>query len=473
MEQSRYPSFTVILVDDETEFLNSATIALRRDGITNVEAIADSRQVMDRVARGGCGVLVLDLTMPYVSGKEILEQVAKEFPEIFVFIVTAVNDLQSAVDCMKLGARDYIVKPLQQDQLLGAIRRAIESKLLEAETASLKNSLLENSLKHPEAFSSIHTNSAAMNNLFKYVEVIAPSDLPVLITGETGTGKELMAEAIHALSGRKGKYVCVNIAGIDDIVLSDTLFGHVRGAFTGAERSRKGLIEEAAQGTVFLDEIGDLRPESQTKLLRLLQEGTFHPVGSDSATLSSARVIAATNRDLKTLLRTGEFRADLYYRLQAHEVRLPALRERLEDLRILAPIFIEEGCRKLGIPVPHIKPELFSLLATYAWPGNIRELRGLMVDTVSRNDTDTLSFKYLKEKLRELRNEPVDETELDKPGSHPLDTRVSFSSSLPTMEEMELMLIQEALRRTNGNRTQAADLIGLARATVIKRLKES
>ena len=470
IEQFPSPAFTILLVDDEEAFLSAAAFALKREGWTNVETISDSRKVIKRLERGGCGVLVLDMTMPYISGKQLLEVVSQDYPDIEVFMVTAVNDVQSAVECMKLGARDYILKPLEQDQLLSAVRRAIESKMLLAETAALKGQLLNGMVHHPGAFAPIVTNNSMMHNLFKYVEVIAGSDVPVLITGETGTGKELMAKAIHLLSGRKGKCVSVNVAGIDDTVVADTLFGHLRGAFTGADRSRKGLIEEAVHGTLFLDEIGDLRAESQTKLLRLLQEGTFHPLGSDTSLSSSARLVFATNRELRSLMQAGAFRHDLYYRLQAHEVVIPPLRERLDDIRLLAHTFIDEACEKFGKRRPHINPELFPLLSTYSWPGNIRELKGILFDALSRNETDTLSLKYLKEKLKGLRGDSprVSASIEGKP-----EKKVTFSTSLPTAQELELMLIKEAFQRTQGNKSQTADLIGLARATVIKRLKEA
>ena len=474
--QSSYPSFTIVLVDDEEAFLNSAAFALKREGLTNVETISDSRQVMSRLAKGGCGVLILDMTMPHINGLDILEQVSRDYPETAVLMITAVNDVGSAVECMKLGAKDYILKPLQQDQLLSAVKRAIEARELREETAALKGYILGDTLKHPEAFAPIITNNPAMRNLFKYVEAVAGTELPLLVTGETGTGKELLARAIHAISNRKGNLVCVNVAGIDDAVLSDTLFGHVRGAFTGAERYRKGLIEEAANGTLFLDEIGDLRPDSQIKLLRLLQDGSFHPVGSDAQMVASVRFIFATHRDLKTMMHAGQFRADLYYRLQAHEVRLPALRERPEDFRLLAVSFVEEASAACHKPVPYLNPELFTLLSTYSWPGNVRELRGLLFDAVSRNTTHTLSLNYLKKKLSELRGNLLDSeptTSRENENAENQSHTISFSSTLPTADEMILLLIREALRRTNGNKSQAADLIGLTRATVIKRAKET
>ncbi|MCX6136388.1 MAG: sigma-54 dependent transcriptional regulator [Ignavibacteriales bacterium] len=474
--QTLYPPFTIVLVDDEEAFLHSAAYALRREGLTNVETLSDSRRVMARLAEGGCGVLVLDMTMPYISGRDILEEASRDYPDVSVCMITAVNDVQSAVECVKLGAKDYILKPLQQEQLVTSVKRAIESRILREETAALKGYILDNVLKNPEAFAPIVTNNTAMQNLFKYVEAVAGTELPLLITGETGTGKELLARAIHTLSRRMGNLVCVNVAGIDDAVLSDSLFGHVRGAFTGADRFRKGLIEEAANGTLFLDEIGDLRPESQIKLLRLLQDGSFRPVGSDVQQSCSARFVFATHRDLKAMMHAGQFRADLYYRLQAHEVRLPPLRERPEDFRLLALTFVAEGSEAVHRPVPSLNAELYTLLSTYSWPGNVRELRGVLFDAVSRNTTETLSLKYLKEKLRELRgNISASDAGATTTGvnAEHHGQKVIFPSTLPMADAVEIALIREALRRTNGNKSQAADLVGLTRATIIKRLKES
>jgi DNA-binding NtrC family response regulator len=469
------PLNTILLIDDELEFLDSAAFALKRVGLTNVEVISDSRNVLPRIARGGCGVVACDIKMPYVSGYELLEKISKDYPDIRVIMVTGANDVLQAVNCMKLGATDYILKPLQQVQFIAAIKKAIELQPAQNETSSFNEQTIENKVKHPEYFKEIITNSPLMNDLFSYVEVIAATDLPILITGETGTGKELMASAIHRVSGRTGDFVCVNAAGIDDNVLSDTLFGHQKGAFTGADRDRKGLIETANQGTLFLDEIGDLRMESQVKLLRLLQEGTYHPIGSDFPKYSSARVIVATNCELKEKMRTGLFRPDLFYRLQAHEVKISPLRERICDIRLLANAFVADACEKTKKKQPFLSQEFYSLLATYSWPGNIRELKGIIFDVISRNSTDTISLVYLKEKLRELRSQTSMDNCFPKNTSTnkgAFGKSVIFSSTLPTAEEMEYILIREALMRTNGNKSFAADLLGIARNTVIKKLKQ-
>ncbi|MGE5316020.1 MAG: sigma-54-dependent transcriptional regulator [Acidobacteriota bacterium] len=476
-----YPSYTILLVDDEASMLTIGAFTLRKANITNIETIQDSREVMARIARGDCGIVILDMDMPHINGRELLRSITAEYPDISVYMLTGRNDVETAVDCMKLGALDYILKPFHPGKFVETVLQAMEARMRTSERSALKNGILDSALKAPEAFAPIITNNAQMRGLFKYAEVIAGTDLPVLITGETGTGKELMAQAIHQASGKSGKYVSVNIAGIDDAVLSDTLFGHVRGAFTGAEKARNGLIEEAAGGTLFLDEIGDMKPESQTKLLRLLQERTYHPVGSDTPLVSAARIVAATNRDLKSMSQSGAFRYDLYYRLQAHEVHLPALRERKDDLPLLADAFLDEGCRIFGKRRIAAGRELITLLGTYHWPGNIRQLQGLLIDAVSRSTTPSLSLAHLKEKLRDLRLESgvLEADPLTAPApdaqspAGPASSGMTFPLSLPSVAQWELLLMQEALRRTGGNKSQAADLLGIARTTLIKRLKEA
>ena len=264
----------VLLVDDEPQLLRSASVALRASGIAQVLALEDSRAVLPLLADQSVGVLVLDLTMPHHSGQVLLEQVAADYPDIPVIVMTASNDLETAVHCMRVGAIDYLVKPVETNRLVGSVRRALEIRALREEVLSLKDRLLTDRLPRPEVFAEIITHSKAMTAIFRYLEAVASSPQPVLITGETGAGKELIARALHRLSARAGDMVAVNVAGLDDTLFADTLFGHARGAYTGADRARDGLIVSAADGTLFLDEIGDLSTASQVKLLRPLQAGT-------------------------------------------------------------------------------------------------------------------------------------------------------------------------------------------------------
>ena len=294
MNQNFFPRKPVVLVDDEEHFLMSAEFALTSDGINNVCTFNDSRTVLSFLKNNETSVIALDMNMPHISGWDLLPQIVRDFPQIPVIIITAVNEVETAVESMKAGAFDYILKPVDDQRLTSAVRRALEISQVRDENTKLKEYLLSRRLKHPETFEFIITQSSAMDSIFQYIEAIATTPLPVLITGETGTGKELIARAIHKLSGRTGEFIAENVAGLDDNLFSDTLFGHKKGAFTGADSDRQGLIERATNGTLFLDEIGDLAIESQVKLLRLVQEKQYYPLGSDIPKLTDARIVVAT-----------------------------------------------------------------------------------------------------------------------------------------------------------------------------------
>jgi two-component system, NtrC family, nitrogen regulation response regulator GlnG len=342
----------VLLVDDDPQVLHSASLLLRTSGVAQVLTVDDSRAVLPVLAEQEVGVLVLDLTMPYLSGQALLAQVTGEHPDIPVILLTATNDLETAVHCMQTGAVDYLVKPVEENRLVASVKRALESRVLRAEVLSLKDRLLTDAPHQGHAFAKIITQSKAMFAIFRYIEAIAPSPQPVLITGETGTGKELVARALHRLSARPGELVAVNVAGLDDTMFSDTLFGHLRGAFTGAERARDGLLTSTADGTLFLDEIGDLSIASQVKLLRLLQDGAFYPLGADRPRQSRARIVCATNYDVVRGVSAGTFRKDLYYRLRTHHLHLPPLRARIGDLPLLVHHFVDKAARVLAKTAP-------------------------------------------------------------------------------------------------------------------------
>ena len=269
MTTSRHPKLPVLLVDDEVQALDSFEIALRSANMNNFIRCQDSREVKSIVGRKEMEVILLDLRMPHVSGEELLPMLTSDFPEVPVIVITGADDVETAVKCMRSGASDYMVKPVEKSRLIAGVKRAIELRELQRENELLKAHVLSDKLNHPEAFSEIVTNSNSMRSIFQYIEAIAASPQPALITGETGVGKELVAKAIHTLSNREGAFVAVNVAGLDENVFADTLFGHKKGAFTGADQARSGLAEEASSGTLFLDEIGDLSATSQVKLLRL------------------------------------------------------------------------------------------------------------------------------------------------------------------------------------------------------------
>jgi DNA-binding NtrC family response regulator len=388
-----------------------------------------------------------------------------------VVILTAVNELEAAVRCMRAGALDYLVKPVERNRFVAAVNGALERLELRNENASLKQHLLLEDAGRHEAFAGIVTGSARMEALFRYVEVIAPSRQPVLVSGETGTGKELVAQAIHRLSGLAGPFTAVNVSGLDDAVFSDTLFGHVKGAFTGAERTREGLVGAAAGGTLFLDEIGDLSETSQVKLLRLLQERSYYPLGSDVPKASQARIVAATHHDLVARSREGRFRRDLYYRLHFHHLRLPPLRERTEDVPLLLRHFLEQAAASLGKDVPRIPRELPLLLSTYHFPGNVRELESMVHDAVARHDRGVLALASFQDAigLERGRGEAGESMSAEEAAEPP----VVIGPRFPTLREVEDYLFAEALRRARGSQGIAAGLLGLSRQAVNKRLSRS
>jgi len=439
MTESIYPVLPVMLVDDEVQALDSFEIALRSAGMNHFIRCQDSRDVMRMLSGGEIEVMLLDLRMPYVSGEELLPLINSDFPEVPVIIITGANDVETAVKCMKHGAFDYMVKHVLSDKL-----------------------------ENPEAFSEIVTNSATMRPIFQYIEAISSSVRPVLITGETGVGKELVAKAVHTLSNRNGPFVPVNVAGLDDNVFADTIFGHKKGAFTGAEQARSGLIEKASGGTLFLDEIGDLSTTSQVKLLRLLQDGDFYPLGSDVAKGSNARIIVATNQDLDVLRSTGKFRKDLYYRLCDHHIHIPTLAERLEDLPILVEHFLEKASNALCKKKPTPPDELPILLSTYHFPGNIRELESMVFNAVSSHKSGKLSMETFKSNIFQMH--PTFETE-SKQLLQEKSVLIAFHEQLPTLKQAEQLLIDEAMKRANGNQSIASLSLGITRQALNRRLK--
>jgi two-component system, NtrC family, response regulator HydG len=331
--------------------------------------------------------------------------------------------------------------------------------------SAIELSTVPERLRHEEEFAGIVTASDAMRSLFRYVEAIAPTSLPVLITGETGTGKELFARTVHGVSGRKGPFVALNIAGLDDLQFSDALFGHLRGAFTGAESVREGLTATAGGGTLFLDEIGDLRGESQIKLLRLLQENEYYPLGSDSPRRCTARIVVATNRDLEKLMADGTFRNDLYYRLRGHRLAIPSLIERDGDLPLLIDHFIAAAAREFGRKKLHYPPELVTLLGGYGFPGNVRELQMMVYDAVARATSGKLSLDTFKGFLARSRGaSPAPHT-----GSGQNSAGVAFDH-FPTLAEAESHLIAKSLELAKGNQGIAASMLGITRQALNNRL---
>lgn len=461
------PANPIVIVDDESSILLAIDTTLQIAGLNNTITCQDSREVMGILGDAPVEAMLLDLNMPNVDGHRLLDEVRRDYPDIPVIIVTGAVDVETAVRCIKAGAFDYIVKPVEADRLITAVNRAVSFQELRRENQSLRRHVLHEDLDHPEAFARIITGNEKMLALFRYVESIAITSQPVLIRGETGVGKELVARTIHELSGLAGKFVAVNAAGLDDTVFSDTLFGHVKGAFTGADTPRGGLIEQADGGTLFLDEIGDLTQASQVKLLRLLQEGDYFALGADEPRSANTRIIAATNQRLSVLLSDGRFRKDLNYRLQTHRIYIPPLRERLDDIPRLFDHFLASAAAQLEKPRPAVPDELLSLLTRYSYPGNVRELESMVFDAVSRHRSGVLSLSSFADHVdgRPSAGESTGSTVLHA------DPVITFSHRLPTIKEATLLLIEEAMRRSGGNQSRAARLLGISQQALSKRLK--
>lgn len=452
----------IFIVDDEPHILMAVETCLKMAGMNHIITISDSRDVIRQMERELPCLMILDLNMPHINGERLLKIVRKTYPKIPVIVLTGAIDVDTAVKCMKIGALDYVVKPVEEDRLIASVRQALDYVNLENTFQDSPVSDLFSQIKNPKAFSHIITQDKKMHSIFHYIEAIAPSSKPVLVLGETGVGKELIGSSIHFLSKRKGKLVKVNVAGLDDNVFSDTLFGHVPGAFTGADKARSGLIEQAAGGTLFLDEIGDLALTSQIKLLRLLQEREYLPLGSDRVKHSDARIIASTNLDLWALEKKGSFRKDLIYRLSTHTLTLPPLRERLLDLPLLLDRFVCQAALELDKPIPDIPKTLIEQMESYPFKGNIRELKSMVHDAVSRYQEGPITANLFKSLVA---FGPDSETEME-------GLTGDLKKALPTLKEASRELVEKAMKQTGGNQSAAAAILGISQQALSKRLQK-
>lgn len=404
--------------------------------------------------------LLLDVDRLGPCPAALVAAVAAADPGLPLIAFGSCCDPESMVKALQAGARDYMTKPVNPSRLYSNLERA----LLDAdpEPAHYPG-------RDPEllAFAGILTCSPRMHQVFSYCRCVAASREPVLITGETGTGKELVALALHRLSGCTGRFVPVNMAGLDDTSFSDTMFGHTRGAFTGATGTRPGLIEQAERGTLFLDEVGDLPPRAQVKLLRVFQERFYLPLGADSPRKTQAKFISATNRDLNALRSDGLYREDFFFRIRTHHIHLPALRERREDIPLLLGSFILQAARHFRKARPHITRETLARLCAYEFPGNIRELRGMVFDAVARAGS-ALGLEHFAEYL---------ETPCQDAGRQPPAGNAMFADllqgldRLPSLKQTGTALVAEAMRRASGSRRAAAALLGITRQALEKRLR--
>ncbi|MGL1934310.1 MAG: sigma-54 dependent transcriptional regulator [Fibrobacterales bacterium] len=437
----------VLIIDDEKSFINSASIAMEFAGFSNVSSLSDSKAVPNYLNENDTDIILLDLSMPGLSGVELLKQIIHEHPDILVIIISANTETDMIIECMKLGAKDYMIKPLDNKRLITTLKNSSKVIALKNENQTIRKKLIEGTVDKPDVFKELVTQSNKMQSIFSYAEMVAVSPLPVMINGETGTGKELMAQALHSLRSPKEIFVCCNVAGIDDAAFSDTLFGHKKGAFTGADTVRAGLIEKANGGTLFLDEIGDLSAESQVKLLRLIQEGEYFPIGSDVPKKSNAWIIVATHCALED--KPG-FRKDLYFRLKAHRIKLPAMRDRLEDIPLLVHHFINKYLNGEEVEGGEMfSRNLIRHLTNHPLAGNVRELEGIVADAVLSGSLAVVSH------------------EIDMSAGENIEDEFIFKcDGFPTMDEIKKTVIRMAVHKCNGNKVDAAKLLGVSNQTV-------
>jgi DNA-binding NtrC family response regulator len=456
----------ILIVDDEPAVVELLASILKTKGYENISTFSNPLAARDHLDSSEVAVAIIDLRMPGMRGQELLEHISRKSPKVPVIVVTAENQLETAIDCMRSGAVDYLLKPVSVPRLLASVASAMETYGIFREVLSAPP--LPEKIPFPN-LEYILTCSQEMQAQLRYLDIVSRTGQPVLITGETGVGKELFSRAVHTLSGRRGQFVSINVAGLDDLMIADTLFGHRKGAFTGALDSRDGLVKRASDGTLFLDEIGDISDSSQVKLLRLIQEREYYPVGSDTLMTSSARIVLATNRDLKSRVAEGRFRKDLYYRLCAHQVSIPPLRCRLEDVRLLLDHFLTVAAAELGRKKPACRHDVVDLLMGYSFPGNVRELQSIVLDAVARSEGDRVSADVVASILRRDEGPPS----ADSPaggGIHASQAPAVVFATFPTLHQAEEELIRRALEISGGNQGRAATLLGISRQALNKRL---
>jgi DNA-binding NtrC family response regulator len=460
--ESDAPLPDLLVVDDDPSVIELIRLYGRERGFSGVEAASTADDGLAALRSGAFKLVVLDLGLPDRPGGSALAEFAALAGETPIAVVTADDRVSTAVACMREGAFDFLEKPVSPARLLSLFAHTQENyryrRLLKPSSGRGRS----------PAFARIVTESPLMDSLFQAVERLAPSPMPVLVAGESGTGKELIARAVHDLSGRGGAFVPVNVAGLDGTLFSDVLFGHAKGAYTGAEGVRAGLVKRAEGGTLFMDEIGDLNTEIQVKLLRFLQDGEYYPLGADRPEKSACRVVLATHVDLAEAVRSGRFRADLYYRLMVLSVVVPPLRDRLEDLPRLVAHFVGTAAADLRMPAPAVDPEFIAALEGYAFPGNIRELSAIVYGAVAAGSGAKLPLAYARSYLERR----LEQTRTVAAASCP-EYPYAEEGPFPTLAALEERHIREALRRTDGNQSAAAALLGVAQSTVSRYLKRA
>ena len=444
----------ILVVDDDVGLLSSIKATLVSSGIPEPVLVSDSRRVMDLVREHRFMLVFLDLVMPHTNGMEVLQQIKKEFPEIECVIVTATDDVSSAVQAMKYGAYDYLVKPLNSEKLIIVINRALERYNLRQGLALFEKKQSFSDLKNPQAFTDMIAEDESMALVFHQAESVAPTDYSVVISGESGTGKEMLARIIHYLSNRSnGPFFAVNMGAFSRTLFEDEFFGHTKGAYTGAVSEKKGFFEAARGGTLFLDEITELEPSLQGKLLRVLQESELYRLGSTRLENVDVRIVAATNRDINGEIEDGRFRADLFYRLNMCHIKVPPLRDRKKDILPLAHHFLKIHALKNEKEIDSLSQDLAGRLLEYPFPGNVRELENIMAAAILLEKGKVLTLSSVSALLAN-----------SEPGQ-------GCNQELITLSELEKLHIQKVLEAMNGNRTRAAKILGIGLRTLQRKIK--
>ena len=443
---------SILVVDDDVGLLLSIKATLVSSGMPEPALVSESSRVMELVRGHHFQLVLLDLIMPHPSGMDILQQLEEEFPDIECVIITAVDKISTAVQAMKFGAYDYLVKPINREKLIIVINRALERYCLRHRLDSFHERQLFSDLRQPLAFKDMVAHDEAMALVFYQAEAVAPTDYNIIITGESGTGKEMLAHIIHNMSHRsQSLFLAVNIAAFSNTLFEDEFFGHTKGAYTGAVNEKKGFFEEAQGGTLFLDEITELELSLQAKLLRVIQERELYRLGSTKARNVDIRIICAANRDIQEEIRKGLFRKDLFYRLNISNIHIPALRERRDDILPLAHHFLKIHAEKNKKEIDSLAPDLADRLLEYPFPGNVRELENIIAAAILLEKGKILTL-------------PSAFGLTHSSAQHPKEDVLA-------LEEVEKRHILGVLKVTSGNRTRAAKILGIGLRTLQRKLK--
>jgi DNA-binding NtrC family response regulator len=445
----------VLVVDDDEGLLLSIKATLVSAGLPEPALVSDSRNTLDLMRTHHFQLVLLDLMMPYLNGIEVLEKIKSEFPETECVIVSASDEVATAVQAMTLGASDYLVKPLNSEKLIALVNRSLEKYNLQDELARFGRQKVFAELKNPEAFAGMVAEDESMALVFHQVEAVAGTDYSVVINGESGTGKEMLARVIHKLSNRsKAPFYAVNMASFSKTIFEDEFFGHAKGAYTDASSERRGFFEAAHGGTLFLDEITELDPSLQAKLLRVIEEREFYRLGSTEIRNVDVRIVAATNRDIHEDIIKGRFRADLFYRINMYNIKIPPLRERKNDILPLARHFLNLHSRANNKKIRDLSSELAERLLRCSFLGNVRELENMIAAAVLLEKGKTLTLASARNLL------PYNGPERRK------------NVELLTLDEVERRHIKRVLEVTGGNRPKAAKILGINVSTVYRKLEK-